>query len=460
MSLRARVRLVLLVLVGLSFLAVIVALVGGPARDRARARLDHVSSLQLEVEELRSAMLDQETGLRGYILTNEERFLEPYLAGRAAAAKRTSELRGALVHEQRARTALDAALSARVAWEAAAARARARPDSSDIAGASDRKALFDTLRTRLDALSTAVGTLVARADHHYRTTRTAQEWSLYGTVVLAGLSALGASVLLLHWLSVPLARLGQSLQALADDPDAQLTPHGPPELAALAGQVDQARRSILDESVRRVRRGLVVAQEEERRRIAIGLHDVVIQDLSAALLRLDVLGRHAADSNTDTVAAGRAAITDAVEHLRTLLFELHPPALDRHGLVAALDAFAEGMTDDLDVIVKVGGSVEAASSAVQSLAYRATREVIVNAVKHAGANEISVEVVASDGGIGVRVADDGQGFDPAGVAPRPGHLGLAAAEELVVGSEGTWSLRSTPGKGTVVELWVPDPGEA
>ena len=93
-----------------------------------------------------------------------------------------------------------------------------------------------------------------------------------------------------------------------------------------------------------------------------------------------------------------------------------------------------------------------------ALAYRVAAEAVNNAAKHAQADRITVAVQWRDGGVQVRVSDDGVGFDITAAAQevRPGHLGLVSMRERAEAAGGWWSLASEPGKGTVVEFWMPD----
>ena len=81
----------------------------------------------------------------------------------------------------------------------------------------------------------------------------------------------------------------------------------------------------------------------------------------------------------------------------------------------------------------------------------------MNARKHSGAKRIEVSLQESNGGLSVRVADDGEGFDPEESADSgiPGHLGMDAMRERARLAGGTWQVSSSPGRGTTVEFWLP-----
>ena len=90
--------------------------------------------------------------------------------------------------------------------------------------------------------------------------------------------------------------------------------------------------------------------------------------------------------------------------------------------------------------------------------YRICQEALTNVAKHAQASRVDVLLEEADGGIRVRVTDDGRGFRPTpDELPEPGHLGLTAMRERAELLEGTLYVKSAPGEGTVVEVWVPAP---
>jgi signal transduction histidine kinase len=459
LSLRSRVRIVLTLLAVPPVLAIAVALATEPATDEARRDVsDRLAPARLEVEQLRAAMVDEETGLRGYLLTRDDSFLAPYESGRVRARRVVDELRTGLGSVPLL-SRLDAVDEAKMAWEELAEDARAR-FLTDVEAARVRKAAFDDVRGRLAELDDAVSSDAADAQHRYDARRHQQRLLLGSTIGAASVLALLGAFILNRALRGPLDRLAAGLEAAASDPGAAVVVGGPVEVAAIASRADSMRQSVLDESRDRLRRGLVVAQEDERRRIAAGLHDEVIQSLTAVGLRLQAVRTFVPDEERALVDGATDAIGDATDRLRSLLFELHPPALERHGLVAGLESFGiglfgEGASTDL----RVSGDAGGASSAVQAIAYRAAREAITNAWKHADAATVTVVVAEEDAGLRVRVSDDGRGFDPddGDITARPGHLGLLAAEELVVGSMGRWTVRAAPGEGTTVDLWVPDP---
>jgi PAS domain S-box-containing protein len=220
----------------------------------------------------------------------------------------------------------------------------------------------------------------------------------------------------------------------------------------LRKSLDVLRRTMEDR--RRLLLRLEDAQEEERRRIAADIHDDSIQVMSAADIRAQSLARQLQDEALRAEAQDlRETIRAAVERLRHLLFELRPPALDREGLVSALRAYS---SDVVPVPLIEDHLREEPPTEVRAILFRIAQEAIANARKHARAGAITVWLATEDGGVRVRVTDDGKGFDPAILdAPEPGHIGLPTMIERAELAGGRCTIQSRPGGGTTIDAWVP-----
>jgi signal transduction histidine kinase len=209
-----------------------------------------------------------------------------------------------------------------------------------------------------------------------------------------------------------------------------------------------------------VRRRLLEVQELERRRIASALHANPLQVLIAAALRVDVaaqaIDNPGATARLDTA---RVAVHDAVEQLRALLFVLHPPSLDRGGLAVALREIVAQAFEHATVHTSVDVSVEPEPApGTRGALFQMAREAIANTYHHANATSVQLVARQRDGGVHVRVTDDGNGLASPltadGLGPATGGLGFAT--ELAQSAGGWLTVESTPGTGTTVEFWVPD----
>jgi signal transduction histidine kinase len=218
-------------------------------------------------------------------------------------------------------------------------------------------------------------------------------------------------------------------------------------------RLDEQRRFLLER--------LVTSQEEERRQLASDIHDDAIQAMVAVTLELQVLGGRLRDpADHQLLERLRATATDSVGRLRQLVFELHPPLLDQVGLAAVLEQYARRTSELTSFGVKVSNEVRAELPAeLRVLAYRIVQEALANVRAHAKASRVAIRLEEADGGVLVRVSDDGVGFLPGVVERRQrrGHLGLVSMREQAAMAGGWCRVSSTPGMGTTVELWLPLP---
>jgi signal transduction histidine kinase len=144
-----------------------------------------------------------------------------------------------------------------------------------------------------------------------------------------------------------------------------------------------------------------------------------------------------------------------MEELRSLIFELRPPAAESEGLATALRKHVDVLQSVHGdaVALSIEGDAEPRGSAGEVL--RIAQEALQNALRHANAGRVDVTLGAVDGRLRVAVVDDGVGFDPDEPGLRSRRLGLTSMEERARALGGTLSIESRPGEGTTVVLEVP-----
>ncbi|MDY7094715.1 MAG: sensor histidine kinase [Acidobacteriota bacterium] len=212
-------------------------------------------------------------------------------------------------------------------------------------------------------------------------------------------------------------------------------------------------------------RGLAKAvwrvQEEERRRLARELHDSLGQTLTALKIQLQRLSARAEDSDPQLareLAGTGDVVHEALAEARRLSHLLRPRVLDDLGLVPALRwlgrTLGEGTgfrvqlaLDDLD-----DGRLP---PELETLVFRVSQEAVTNALKHSGADACELRLERRGGGLRLTVTDDGRGFDPAAVARGDGGHGLAGIRDRVEIFGGKLQIRSQPGEGATMEIWLP-----
>jgi len=205
----------------------------------------------------------------------------------------------------------------------------------------------------------------------------------------------------------------------------------------------------------RLLRASMTASEAERRRIARDLHDGVVQDLAGTAFSLTAVGRDSRvpDELRDDLHNAGQSLRTSLKALRSLLVSIHPPDLHADGLAAALtDLTAPAATHQIESSVDVG-DIGRVSDDTVALVWRVAQEAVRNAIRHARASTLEVDVHRRQERLVLRVVDDGQGFDPEGDRD-PASFGLRGLASLVTDAGGRLDVRSTPGEGTEVRMEV------
>lgn len=213
--------------------------------------------------------------------------------------------------------------------------------------------------------------------------------------------------------------------------------------------------------LRRLSLRLTDAEEQERRRLAIYVHDDLQQLLAGIMFHLDVTERRAADP--EEVRAGlarvRGLVSDAIEGTRSLAHQLSPAALRRNGLVAALKWLVDNVkqVNGLEVALHVDIGQEPEEQSIVVFLFRAAQELLLNVVKHAGTPRAEISFVGERSGVRLDVKDHGAGFVPreADESGADESFGLYSIRERAELLGGTMDVRSSPGEGTVVSVRMP-----
>jgi two-component system sensor histidine kinase DegS len=231
----------------------------------------------------------------------------------------------------------------------------------------------------------------------------------------------------------------------------------------IARDITEEKR--MQENLRLYLQQATKAQEEERKRISRELHDETIQDLIVLSRKLDILASETSGlskesrsrveelwQQTDTIIKG----------VRRLSQDLRPAALDRLGLLPALELLSSEVTQysGITTTVEVEGSERRLPEEMELVLFRITQEALRNVWKHSNASETKIRVEFNNATIKIIVTDNGKGFDlpgKIGDLARYGKLGLAGMQERAQLIGGNLSMKSHPGKGTTVVIETPIP---
>ena len=246
------------------------------------------------------------------------------------------------------------------------------------------------------------------------------------------LTAYGAPVGVLRWRRRPLRDADRALLA---------------DLAAQLGSVVHADGLLA--SVRAAQERLVLAREEERRRLRRDLHDGLGPALAGLTLQVDTVRNRAFGSDLDDALLHlRGGIQDTVLDVRRIVEGLRPAALDDLGLVEAVRQLAVRTDPPVSMAAE---KLPRLPAAVELAAYRIVQEALSNAARHARASQVCVRLALDAAALVVTVADDGSGV----IVPRADGVGLGSMRERAEEIGGSLELSASPGRGTTITATLP-----
>jgi signal transduction histidine kinase len=446
----------LLLLIGAAF-AVLLFSVADLRKSEQLAR--HSQEVLATANQLERLVVDLETGERGFVITGQERFLEPWQAATVALPERASTLEGLVAdnpvqHSRARRITQDARSYLRdYSMPLLNAARRAPASARTVAATAEGKRRMDAMRVEFDDLVAAERRLsAARQEHSDAVARRA---------VIAATTGLVGSVLLILGFAGYLTRaivrpvLGTAAMAgrLAGGDLAVRVPEtGVGEIGTLerafngmAGSLESVGAELAASRAR-----IVTSADETRRRIERDLHDGIQQRLVS--LALDLRATEASvpaehpelRTRLDRVAHG---LGGALDDLREISRGIHPAILSEGGLGPALKVLARRAAIPVEVDLKIETRLP---PPVEVAAYYVVSEALTNAAKHARASVAHVNVEPRDGRLHLSVRDDGVG----GADPAQG-TGLIGLTDRIQALGGTIIVHSPVGEGTTLQVDLP-----
>lgn len=256
------------VLAVMSTIVVIGTVVGAERLQRTDAATDrlvrHIQPARAEAYRLQAALVDQETGARGYALTGDRQFLTPYNEGQELERAAAEEIRRLLPDDSRVLADLEQIQAAAAAWRrdfadplvAGVTPGVARP--IDRQAALEGKAVFDEIRLLFETQNAELLAVRDASLDELEEVRAVRSRGLAAMVVIFFVTAVGMTLLLRPLVLRPLGLLSSSTRRVAaGEFDHPISPKGPRDIRAVAGDVDQMRRRIVAE--------LDSSREQERR---------------------------------------------------------------------------------------------------------------------------------------------------------------------------------------------------
>jgi signal transduction histidine kinase len=215
---------------------------------------------------------------------------------------------------------------------------------------------------------------------------------------------------------------------------------------------------VAREAMRReLLRHIVIAQEDERSRIARELHDETAQILTAISLNLATLQRSVKGEANEIIDRLQNLARNMSRGIHNLVHDLRPAQLDDLGLVHALQYLAEqeNKRTGLEVQFKVEGNRQRLDKLVETVIFRVAQEALTNTSRHAEVDSAQMSLSFSLASVMLRVQDAGRGFDPQEEPVAPHGWGLAGMRERVESVGGELHIHAAPGEGTLVVVVIP-----
>jgi two-component system NarL family sensor kinase len=201
------------------------------------------------------------------------------------------------------------------------------------------------------------------------------------------------------------------------------------------------------------------AEEKERRRIALDLHDGVGQVMSAAKMNLAAIEDEIPFGSTDQRLAFRNAmqlVDDGCREVRAVSHSMMPNALLKAGLGAAIREFLDQIDHRvLKINLLTEGLNEKLDSNTETVLYRVVQECVNNVIKHAQASQLDLSLRQEEDGISAMIEDNGRGFDTTDRSKFDG-IGLKNIQSRLALLGGSVEWSSQPGRGTAVAVFVPN----
>jgi signal transduction histidine kinase len=222
------------------------------------------------------------------------------------------------------------------------------------------------------------------------------------------------------------------------------------------------RSQDMEARLRRISHKLLSAQEEERMRISRDLHDAIGQTLTGINVGLAALkNQAAADSRgvAEAIALTQQLVERSMKTVHQFAWELRPTLLDDLGLVPALRSYAKTFEERTGVKVRfvADEGLYPLDDDRRTALFRVAQGALLNVERHARAEHARVILKALPGALRLEVRDDGRSFDVAQMetSTTNKHLGLLVMRERIEMVGGTFSIESSPARGTAVRADVP-----
>ena len=395
------------------------------------------------VNRLLQSMLDAETGQRGYLLTGNETYLEPYDKAVVTVQANLDELRNRYLKspdDLQQFANLSREVSRRLAEMELSLRLR-RQGNEDawklILHTDVGKEHMQSIRKQAHALIDRSAQTVEDSRHQI------VQSLMLSRIGIATVTAIGLLAFYMYLRQArTLQQVNQREQELLER-----------ERERLEGLVRERTASLSE-----LASHLQQVREDERGFLARELHDELGALLTSAKLdvaRLKSKIDHQAPDIAERLKHLNETLNSGIALKRRIIEDLRPSSLSNLGLTAALEILTREHAEGAGIEVETNLEAVELTEATQLTVYRLVQEALTNISKYAKAKKVLVTVHGYPTHVAVQVRDDGAGFDPAGVGPTS--HGLAGMRHRVEAAGGRLTITSSPDSGTLISAVLPKP---
>jgi signal transduction histidine kinase len=415
---------------------------------------NRTTSLSLEMEstlhEVLALIVDAETSQRGYLLTSQPEYLDPYRAALPKIESRFDRLRELATaqagQEQRDRLARFNTLIGKKLAELEATLA--------LYEKAGREAAFELIATGIGQRTTeqirqSVATMAN--DHSQVVSAGTERWTrdiAFARLGMQIMTGFTIALLLIVWILLRreiVQREEKRRQLLAEQQRLET------EVERRTGELSELSNY------------LQAVREEEKTRLARDIHDELGGVLVSAKMDVSWAEDHLSDVDPEVLMKLRRAqesLDAGVALKRRIIEELRPSLLDNLGLGAAIEWYVQGMCDraDLECRIEVPSDAPKLLPAMAIALFRIVQEAMTNVVKYAKAKRVEIDLVQSSDHVSLVISDDGIGIPEGAQNNRLSH-GISGMRHRVRALRGEFSIHGTPGRGTMIEVTLPLPKE-
>lgn len=205
-------------------------------------------------------------------------------------------------------------------------------------------------------------------------------------------------------------------------------------------------------------KAVMKAEDDERKRMALHLHDGIGTLLSAINMNIHVLEDFKEDEQqfSTVLTKTKSILDDAITDVRDLSHQIMPNMLIKNSLSSALrDLIEKTNSPKLKILLNMEGLKDDVDPNIQVVIYRIIQECINNIIKHANAQSVKISILQNDHSININIIDDGKGFDPLAQSVKSEGMGLENIKSRIEFLKGDIKIQSVSEKGTDIQVEIP-----